>query len=91
MPPGWGIVAGGFSPGARLAVAGGTGDDIRVSDAEREAALKVLGEHAAIGRLTLDELEERSGKALAATPFSTASAPITNTDSGAPMRTNAAR
>jgi hypothetical protein len=25
-------------------VAGGTGDDIRVSDAEREAALKVLGE-----------------------------------------------
>jgi hypothetical protein len=43
MPPGRGIVAGGFL-GARLAVAGGTGDDIRVSDAEREAALKVLGE-----------------------------------------------
>ena len=47
-------------------MAGGTGDEIRVSDAEREAVLKVLGEHAAIGRLTLDELEERSGKALAA-------------------------
>jgi len=39
---------------------------MRVSDAEREATLKVLGEHAAIGRLTLDELEERSGQALAA-------------------------
>jgi hypothetical protein len=41
-------------------------DAIRVSDAERDAVLHALGEHAAVGRLTLDELEERSGQALAA-------------------------
>src|SRR6267154_1801866 len=39
---------------------------LRVSDAERDQTLRVLGEHAAVGRLTLDELEERSGQALAA-------------------------
>ncbi len=39
---------------------------LRVSDAERDAALRTLGDHAAVGRLTLDELEERSGRALAA-------------------------
>lgn len=42
------------------------GDAIRVSDAERDATLRVLGDHASVGRLTLDELEERSAKALAA-------------------------
>jgi hypothetical protein len=41
-------------------------DSLRVSDAERDATLARLGEHAAVGRLTLDELEERSGRALAA-------------------------
>lgn len=41
-------------------------DTIRVSDSERDEVLRELGEHAAVGRLTLDELEERSGKALAA-------------------------
>jgi len=39
---------------------------LRVSDAERDQTLHVLGEHAAVGRLTLDELEERSSRALAA-------------------------
>ena len=39
---------------------------LRVSDAERDATLKVLNEHAAVGRLTLDELEERAGQTLAA-------------------------
>lgn len=39
---------------------------VRVSDAERDAVLRTLGDHAAVGRLTLDELEERSGRALAA-------------------------
>src|SRR4029077_15011770 len=39
---------------------------LRVSDAERDQTLRILGEHAAVGRLTLDELEERSGRALAA-------------------------
>jgi DUF1707 SHOCT-like domain len=41
-------------------------DFLRVSDAERDAVLRTLGDHAAVGRLTLDELEERSGRALAA-------------------------
>ena len=41
-------------------------ESLRVSDAERDATLRTLGEHAAVGRLTLDELEERSGRALAA-------------------------
>jgi DUF1707 SHOCT-like domain/Cell wall-active antibiotics response LiaF, C-terminal len=39
---------------------------LRVSDAERDETLRVLGDHAAVGRLTLDELEERSSRALAA-------------------------
>jgi hypothetical protein len=41
-------------------------DAIRVSDAERDDVLKILGDQAAVGRLTLDELEDRSGKALQA-------------------------
>jgi hypothetical protein len=39
---------------------------LRVSDAERDVVLKQLEEHAAVGRLTLDELEDRASKALAA-------------------------
>ena len=41
-------------------------ESLRVSDAERDVTLRTLGDHAAVGRLTLDELEERSGQALAA-------------------------
>ncbi len=41
-------------------------DSLRVSDAERDVTLRTLGDHAAVGRLTLDELEERSSRALAA-------------------------
>jgi hypothetical protein len=41
-------------------------DSLRVSDAERDATLRELGDNAAAGRLTLDELEERSSRALAA-------------------------
>jgi hypothetical protein len=43
---------------------GGQDDSMRVSDAERDATLKILGDHAAVGRLSLDELEERAGQAL---------------------------
>jgi hypothetical protein len=39
---------------------------MRVSDAEREAAVTELREHYAAGRLTLEELNERVDKALAA-------------------------
>ena len=41
-------------------------ESLRVSDAERDAVLRTLGDHAAVGRLTLDELEDRSGRALSA-------------------------
>jgi hypothetical protein len=41
-------------------------ESLRVSDAERDVTLRTLGDHAAVGRLTLDELEERSGRALVA-------------------------
>ena len=43
-----------------------SGDSLRVSDAERDATIHALGEHAAVGRLTLDELEDRSSRALTA-------------------------
>ncbi|GGS51913.1 hypothetical protein GCM10010156_08200 [Planobispora rosea] len=41
-------------------------DDLRVGDAEREAAMAVLREHYAQGRLTYEELDERLGLALSA-------------------------
>jgi hypothetical protein len=41
-------------------------DSLRVSDAERDSVLRTLGDNAAVGRLTLDELEDRSGRALTA-------------------------
>jgi DUF1707 SHOCT-like domain/2TM domain len=40
--------------------------DLRVSDADRDRAITKLGEHAAAGRLTHEELEERGDRALAA-------------------------
>jgi hypothetical protein len=42
------------------------GKDIRVSDADRDSVVRALGEHASTGRLTLAELEDRTGQALAA-------------------------
>lgn len=41
--------------------------DIRASDAERDDVVQRLSEHASAGRLTLDELEDRIGRAFAAT------------------------
>jgi hypothetical protein len=40
---------------------------VRASDGERDAAVTALRDHAAAGRLALDELEERIQAALAAT------------------------
>ena len=40
--------------------------ELRVSDQDREATLGRLGDHAAAGRLTLDELEERAAQVLEA-------------------------
>jgi hypothetical protein len=41
-------------------------EHVRVSDAERDRALERLREHAASGRLSLDELDDLSGHVLAA-------------------------
>jgi hypothetical protein len=40
--------------------------DLRVGDAEREAALKALGEHMSVGRLNVDEYGERAAQVTAA-------------------------
>lgn len=40
--------------------------DLRVSDADRDRALAQLSEHFQAGRLTAEELDERSGRALRA-------------------------
>ncbi len=40
--------------------------ELRVSDQDRDSMLEVLGQHAAAGRLTLDEHEERASLVLAA-------------------------
>jgi DUF1707 SHOCT-like domain len=39
---------------------------MRASDAERDAVVTALGEHFQAGRLTAEELDDRTGKALAA-------------------------
>jgi hypothetical protein len=39
---------------------------LRISDAEREAAVSALGEHYAAGRLTREEYDERADRALKA-------------------------
>ncbi len=52
------------TPDDRLPVDPGA---VRASDEERERVAALLGEHAALGRITLGELEERVGRAYAAT------------------------
>jgi Flp pilus assembly protein TadB len=42
------------------------GSSIRASDADRDAVLTALSEHFQAGRLTADELEDRTGRALSA-------------------------
>ena len=40
--------------------------ELRIGDADREAAVRALGEHYAAGRLTKDEFDERADRAWAA-------------------------
>ncbi|MGW5054695.1 DUF1707 domain-containing protein [Actinokineospora sp. NPDC004072] len=42
------------------------GDALRVGTAERDDAIRILGEHFAAGRLQMDEYEQRVGEATAA-------------------------
>ena len=42
---------------------------LRASDADRERAVELLRGHAAVGRLTVEELDERCSRALAAKTF----------------------
>ena len=43
--------------------------ELRASDADRERAVELLRGHATVGRLTVDELDERCSKALSAKTF----------------------
>ncbi len=43
-----------------------TTGQVRIGDAEREAAVSALGDHYAAGRLDLDEYDERTSRAFAA-------------------------
>jgi len=43
--------------------------ELRVSDAEREVTLAALREHTAIGRLTMEEFDERADRVLAAKTY----------------------
>ena len=47
--------------------------DLRCSDADRERVAELLRGHAAVGRLTVEELAERSERAYTATRRSTLS------------------
>jgi len=49
--------------------------ELRIGDAEREAAVAALGEHYAAGRLSKDEFDERTAAALTA-PTPSALAPL---------------
>jgi Domain of unknown function (DUF1707) len=60
------------------------GNEMRVGDAEREAAAAELREHYASGRLTLDELNERIDKAFAATTRGDLNALMTDLPSARP-------
>lgn len=40
--------------------------DLRISDTEREQAVRMLGEHMSVGRLDVDEYGDRSARATAA-------------------------
>ncbi len=54
-------------PTAQVSVAGmPEHPDVRIGNAERSEALDLLGEHFALGRLTLSEFDERSAMASAA-------------------------
>ncbi len=44
----------------------GSGGNLRVGDAERETAIKVLGEHLTAGRLDVGEYDQRCADAVAA-------------------------
>ncbi len=43
-----------------MSTAGGADPELRIGDAEREAAVSALGDHYAAGRLTKEEYDERS-------------------------------
>jgi hypothetical protein len=43
-----------------------SGEPVRIGDAERDEALDKLGDHFAAGRLTREELDERTGQAMGA-------------------------
>ena len=67
--------------------------DLRASDAEREHTVEQLREHAATGRLTVEELDERSERAYAARTLSELAALVADLPAppAAPARAPVAR
>jgi|SRR5215218_5417744 len=65
--------------------------DLRCSDADRERVAELLRGHAAVGRLTVDELDERVAAALAARTQGDLSVLLSDLPSGPPSRTPAAK
>jgi hypothetical protein len=59
---------------------------MRASDADRDAVLAELSEHFQAGRLTSDELEERTGQALQARTFGDLARLTADLPSSAPTR-----
>jgi hypothetical protein len=62
---------------------------LRVSDADRDGAVSELSRHFQAGRLTTDELEERSGQALQARTGNDLAVLFADLPSGQPYRTPA--
>lgn len=56
----------GWVPGVWVYSSRPPAQPVRVGDAERDEALDKLGDHFAAGRLTREELDERTGKAMGA-------------------------
>lgn len=64
---------------------------VRVGDAERDEALDKLGDHFAAGRLTRDELDERTGTAMSARFDSDLEALFRDLPDGSPRAATVAR
>jgi hypothetical protein len=64
--------------------------DVRVGDAERDDALRLLAEHLSAGRLTLAEHDERSSRILAAKTWGDLIAEFSDLPAPQPSRPNSA-
>ena len=66
----------------RRTPAGPADPDVRVADADRDHAITLLGDHAAAGRISAEELDERSDRVLAARTRGELEAPFADLPAG---------